>query len=204
VEPNAEFFRRLSDLLVLTREGLQKRELLTPRLKEKLEQFEDLAAFLRRMAEKELAGEPLTPEENGRIQIFGADLENMTLSVISDDELYYWYEIQSETDKHVAVVADVHTSEASVLEEGVGPAFEIYVVVEIDGYLKLLRGAVFSYYEFTWPAADRLTDEAWQKMLKEGKAPPLPEWMKPILSDQPKREGPRPKYTAVRAYSSGC
>jgi hypothetical protein len=204
VEPNPVFFGRLGDLLAVTRTGLQRRELMTPRLKEKLERFEELASFLKRVAEKELAGQPLTAEENGRIQIFGADLELLTLSVITDDDLYSWYEIQSETDKHVAVVADVHTCESQVLEEAVGPAYEIYVVVEMDGYLKLLRGAVFSYYEFQWPASDRLTDEAWQKMLREGKAPPLPGWVKPILSDDPKREVPRPDYTAGSAYSSGC
>lgn len=204
VEPNAEFFGRLQELLALTHDGLQRRDLLTPRLKEKLERFTDLAAFLKRMADKELAGVVLTPEENGRIQIFGTDLENLTLSVITDDSLSGWYEITSDTDKHIAVVADVHTSMDSVLEEAVGPAFEIYVVVEIDGYLKLLRGAVFSYYEFTWPASDRLTDEAWQKLLKEAKAPPQPGWTKPIMSDQPSHEVPKPKYNGVSTYSSGC
>jgi len=42
-----------------------------------------------------------------------------------------------------------------------------------------------SYYEFTWPQKDRLTDEAWMEMLKNRKAPPQPEWIcsfKPCIS----------------------
>jgi len=33
-----------------------------------------------------------------------------------------------------------------------------------------------SYYEFTWPMNDRLTDESWQEMLDLGTEPPLPSW----------------------------
>ncbi|MEW6103524.1 MAG: DUF3160 domain-containing protein [bacterium] len=72
-------------------------------------------------------------------------------------------------------------------------------MLSIDGYLKLTRGAVFSYYEFIHPASDRLTDEKWQKMLKQGKAPPLPDWIKEYLLNRPAHNVPRPRYI----YSSG-
>ena len=60
----------------------------------------------------------------------------------------------------MAVVADVHTDSNSqqALEEGVGDAFPIYVLVPVEGKLTLTKGGVFSYYEFTVPlarAADR-------------------------------------------------
>ncbi|RLG71387.1 MAG: hypothetical protein DRO11_04575, partial [Methanobacteriota archaeon] len=38
-------------------------------------------------------------------------------------------------------------------------------------------GPVMSYYEFKQPAENRLTDEAWRKMLVEGKQPESPEWV---------------------------
>ena len=60
-----------------------------------------------------------------------------------------------------------------VLEEGVGDAFLIWVVAPVDGRPTLTQGGVFSYYEFTWPLADRLTDEAWQSLQPK---PDQPVW----------------------------
>ena len=91
-------------------------------------------------------------------------------------------------DKSISVVADVYTANAfnnknkSVLYEAVGPAHEIYVVVEIDGYLYLTRGAVFSYREFQEDlAAPRKTDEEWQEELKSQPDKGIPNWMKEII-----------------------
>ena len=75
------------------------------------------------------------------------------------------------------MIADVHTYDTEVLEVGVGKAHAIYVIVEIEGKLKLTRGAIFSFYEFQWPISDRLTDEKWQEMLENGSAPKQPEWI---------------------------
>ena len=114
------------------------------------------------------------------------------------------------TDKHVAVVADVYTANAdnnpeprrSVLYEAVGPADEVYVVVEIDGYLYLTRGAVFSYREFQRPLSDpRMTDEEWQQMLKQKPATGTPQWMDEITVplDADKLQDNEEVF-----YSSGC
>ncbi len=78
---------------------------------------------------------------------------------------------------------------ATVLEEAVGRVNPIYVVVPIveqDGstYLQVAKGGVFSYYEFPWPIADRLTDEKWRGMLDDGSAPPVPEWTSSFLVDE--------------------
>ena len=91
-------------------------------------------------------------------------------------------------DKSISVVADVYTANSgnnpdkSVLYEAVGPAHEIYVVVEIEGYLYLTRGAVFSYREFQEDiAAPRKTDEEWQKELETQPDKGIPNWMKEII-----------------------
>jgi hypothetical protein len=75
----------------------------------------------------------------------------------------------------MALVADVHTdtNTGQVLEEGVGDAFPIYVVVSVEGQQVVALGGVFSYYEFKWPMADRLTDESWQEMSSR---PDRPTW----------------------------
>jgi hypothetical protein len=78
----------------------------------------------------------------------------------------------------MSLIADVHTDPNTqmVLEEAVGDPMFIYVAFPVDGQVYLARGGVFSYYEFTQPMSDRLTDEAWQNILSSGATPGLPSW----------------------------
>ena len=196
VEPNVEFYNRLIWLTRASRAGLKTRNLVTDEIAAKFTDFENLLTFLRDVSVKELTNKALTEEEYYRIKIYGAELERLTLSVM-EGQPSDWYSITSETDKNMAVIADVHTSQHSCLEEGVGHANEIFVVVPIEGKLYLTRGAMFSYYEFVHPSADRLTDEKWQKMLKEKKAPPPPDWIKSFLPGNTK-EIPLPRNVPAR------
>lgn len=141
--------------------------------------------FLKSVSEKELQNIPLTAKEYNRIKYFGGEMERLILSFAGGDYL-------TGPDADMAVIADVHTSQASCLEEGVGHANEIYVVVPIQGKLYLTRGATFSYYEFAHPASDRLTDESWQKMLNQARATGIPEWTESFLAG-PKSILPLPK-----------
>ncbi len=92
----------------------------------------------------------------------------------------------------MAVVADISTDAAhgTVLEEAVGHANVIYAVFPARGKLWIGRGAIFTYYEFQHPMSDRLTDDAWKKMLGTKKSPGQPEWIK---SFQINKKGPRSK-----------
>lgn len=76
----------------------------------------------------------------------------------------------------MSLVADVHTdpNTMEVLEKAVGNPHIIIVAVPING--QLVRGGTFSYYEFTQPVSNRLTDEAWREMLDQGNEPDFPEW----------------------------
>jgi hypothetical protein len=184
VEPNVEFYKRLEEFLTFTKDELKKNNYISDRINEKFQEFIDLTVFLKNISLKEMKGEEISNDEYERIADFGGELERLTLSIMVDNErTMRWFEITSETDKNIAVVADVHTSGDQALEEAVGPAFDIYVVVEIGGYLKLLKGAVFSYYEFKQPANDRLTDEEWQSLLRSEKVPALPEWTADYISN---------------------
>lgn len=200
VEPNVEFYERMHRLLEKTYSGLKKRDLLSDRMELGFTDFIKMVLFLKDIAAKELKDEEVTNEEHLRMLAFGAELENMTITVMIDEGLPDWHEIRSEVDKNIAVIADVFTAGAKALEVAVGPAYEIYVVVPMDGKLKLTRGAVFSYYEFLQPVSNRLTDEEWQKMLKkEQNLPPLPDWIN-YLSNAKKANVPVPDYT----FDSGC
>jgi hypothetical protein len=179
VEPVPEFFSRLVKLLKQSEEGLRKRNLLTKRFENTAHEMGDLLAFLELIARKEVSGEKVTDEEYDEIRVYGSRLEGLTTTMLGD-EFSSWDELLG-PDRNVAVVADIATVETQALEEGVGTVDEIFVVIEVKGVLTLTRGGAFSYYEFTWPASDRLTDESWQQLLKEDKAPARPDWINRFL-----------------------
>lgn len=192
VEPNLEFWTRLKWLNAYTRDGLAGRGLLDETLKDKFTQVGDLIDFCRKITIKELTGKKVTDAEYWQMSIYGGNLEQLMLSFAGGDVL-------SETDKDMALVADVHTSFDQCLEEGTGRAAAIYVVVPIQGKLYLTRGAIYTHYEFQWPASDRLTDEKWQKMLKGGKEPGFADWVKSFLV--PTKKKPVPEF---ENYFDGC
>ena len=192
VEPNVKFWEKAIALVtrmdkVLTTYGLQ-----TEKAKAVYERIKEMAEFCRDISKKELNGGKITDEEYNQIEIIGSTVENISLELVSEDNemLQGWSDVVS-TDKKVAVVADVFTASGEnvaiddkcVLYEGVGPAYEIYVVVEIDGLLYLTRGSVFSYREFTRLMSDpRMTDEEWQQELKKSPTGGTPSWMKEIIA----------------------
>jgi len=173
VEPNPHLFARLASLANLMRVGLSGRGLLLTEFDTKLINFESLLLGLKSIAEKELTNQELLPEEYDLIWTIGERLENL---LTFSEELIR--ATTDETNEGMAVIADVHTdgNSSQVLEEGVGYPFEIYVIVKVKGNLVLTRGGGFSYYEFKHPMNDRLTDEAWQVMLKGANPPAPPQW----------------------------
>ena len=68
------------------------------------------------------------------------------------------------------VVVDIHTEPNSqaVLEEGLG--YPLAVEAGSTPGPALPRGARFNWYEFKQPMDQRLTDETWQALLKNGQA----------------------------------
>lgn len=204
VEPNLAFWNKLSELITLTKDVLERNKLLTSDLDNKLNQLSDYAGFLITATKKQLAKEALSDTEYYTIRYMGSSLEYFTLSVI-DPDLYLdsWSLVQG-PDKSIAVVADIYTRNVQgcdkngILHVATGNANSIYVVVEIAGDLYLTRGATFSYYEFVQPIGTRLTDEEWQQMLEEKKAPPVPAWMHELILDK------EPHVDERVFYSSGC
>jgi hypothetical protein len=179
VEPNPEAYARLLALTRMTRDGLDQRGLLSTDDRDSLEQLEQLLLSLKTIAEKELQGETLSDSEYEVISSYGDSLEALTIAAADKADL------GGSVDEHdAALVADVATdpNSGSVLEEGVGRINQIFVVAEVGGQLSLTQGGVFSYYEFSWPMSDRLTDEAWRDLLDSGQAPARPEWTSSFIS----------------------
>lgn len=177
VEPYPRTFGRLAYLARLLRDGLQGHGLLTERVEDSCGEFGGMLMFLKECAEKHLRNIPLSQDDYWRVQLFGGELERLTLQVASDSPYMRWFEITSEADRNIATIADIHTSFSECLEVGPGWAYRIYVVVpHPSGGLQLAKGGVMTYHEFTWPVSDRLTDAKWLAMLRAGTAPPMPDW----------------------------
>ena len=174
VEPNPVVYARLAALTRMTIEGLQSRELLDESDKASLERMEELALRLKDISEKELAEKPLTDEDYELIRSFGGQLEHFWLEALRDQGVDHPSAVY---ENPAALIADVATDpNGQVLEEGTGFISHIYAVVPVEGKLRIAKGAVYSYYEFPWPAADRLTDQKWQQMLESGGTPGAPSW----------------------------
>lgn len=163
VEPEPLVYSRFANLADLTAQGLKSYGMLDPADEENLSHLALIAGQLLTISEKELRNEVLTDEEYDFIIDYGGNLEHL------------WYEtIKGETDSEyvivdeypAAIVVDIATDpNGAVLEAATGNPSTIYVVVEVDGIIKIARGSVYSFYQFEWPMNDRLTDEQWRLMM---------------------------------------
>ena len=166
VEPEPTVFLRLSQLADKTAQGLDEMGYLSEEDEENLHRLSELSSSLQLIAEKELTGILPDDDEFELIRTFGGQLE------------HFWYECikdMADNRTHVrsrefpsALVVDVATDPDSgqVLEIATGSTATIYVVVEVDGKRKIAVGSIFTFYEFTQPIEERLTDTEWR--IKQG------------------------------------
>ena len=127
------------------------------------------------MARKELAGEPLTEDEYWAIYHMGTFLYSVLYALWSGDG----------PPDPVALVTDVasNPSAQSVLQEAVGGVDYIYAVVPTPyGGTQLVRGGVFSYYEWVGNINQRMTDQEWRAQVKSGSLPARPDWVSTFFS----------------------
>lgn len=196
VEPVPEFYARLSALASMTLNGMESRGLLADKERDSLDRLIRLSDAFQVIAEKELRGEPISEDEAYLIRYYGGELEHLVMASGDTPDEDPFAQPYMDEEPQAAVIADVATApdyvrdgvpDPTVLEVAVGRVDEIYVVVpvvEADGaiYLQVAKGGVFAYYEFPWPANDRLTDEKWRGMLDDGTAPARPVWINTFFS----------------------
>ena len=164
VEPEPEVFSRLSCLTQDTRDGLKAYGYLSSADEENLTLLAELAEKLMIIAEKELTGELPTEDEFELIRTYGGTLEHFWEEVYKDEPRTMPYLTTKEFPS--PIVADIATDpNGYCLEVATGKPATIYVLVEVDGVLKIATGKVFSFYQFEWPMNDRLTDSAWRAMI---------------------------------------
>lgn len=173
VEPYPAFYAKIGELAGTLRAGLLEYDLIDSESANKLEMMIWLADILKSAADKELAGESLSLEEETTIAEYGHYLE--MLEQFDDEEEG---RTLAPTAEKCPVVADVHSSYNTLraLEEGTGYPLTLYAAFEVNGELRLFAGASYAYYEFTVPLDKRMTDEEWIAALDSGQAPPRPAW----------------------------
>ena len=171
VEPIKGFYPRLQELVEDTQSRLDAIGVLDADQAEGFDTMVSIVIRLGKMVDRELGGDGLTDEDFDWLRDFRSQLARLNQAVNDDDQ-------------KTLLVADVHTDNNSetVLEEGVGYLdFLVVKVKDGDGNWRYCVGPVFSYYEFTVPMSDRLTDEAWTDMLEAGGAPARPRWAADFL-----------------------
>jgi len=178
VEPEPVAFERLAAVTALMRDGLASRDLLPSDYEMLLVDLEDFYTWLGGIARDELAGIPITEEDNNELGWIGSTLEGFWIQT-SDTDLDW----ENGPDSHAALIADVMRNQEAVLELGTGYVDHIFVIVSDDkGGYQVATGGVYSYYEF-WNSGQRLTDEEWRAMLEAGTEPDRPAWQDIFLPE---------------------
>lgn len=182
VEPDPEVFEAIAKLFEATiryvpadHPDKAMRDLyagIIARLKESAES----AREFKLMAEKQQKGISLSNEEYEKILFVARVAEHNFLvfnSISKEDQGI------SNPDP-IAKIADVaHDGLSNYLMVAVGNSMEWDHVVPFYGRRQIVKGSVYSYYEF--PSSQILNDEEWQKQVSSKEYLP---WIKPYISSQ--------------------
>ncbi len=161
VEPEPLVFSRFYHLAESTAEGLKRYGMLDSKDEENLLRLSEMAQRLATISNKELLDEVLTDEEYEFIKAYGGNLEHFWIDAVKDPK-----GIEDAKELPSAIVTDIATDpNGQVLEIATGLPDAIYVVVNVDGVIKIARGSVYSFYQFPWDMNDRLTDSKWRYMM---------------------------------------
>lgn len=163
VEPEPLVYLRFRNLSDRTAQGLKERGMLSADEEENLSRLTEMADRLLEISKKELQDEVLTEEEYEFIRCYGGSIEHFWNETVKDAAAE---EGVSTQESPAALVVDIATDpNGEVLEAATEDPSLIYVVVKVDGKLKIAKGSVYSFYQFRWSIEDRLTDSKWRQMM---------------------------------------
>lgn len=183
VEPNVAFWEAAIMIMQNTLTYISDHKMRSKRANQSLGKMLNLLTFLKEVSEKELSESPLSAEEFKRITLVGAECENITLD-------YIYAGISSETHEisnSMCYVTNVFKgSKANNVLAGVGPAHVMIVPVEIDNFIYLTKGFVYSYYELQQYPVTRLSQTQWEKMMVHQDDKASDPWMARYYADPEK------------------
>jgi hypothetical protein len=178
VEPNIEFLDRLLALITMTRKGLEQRGFLDNEFRQRHEDLEKAVDFFRRIAIAQLQNEEISEADFEKLRLTPGNLGYILLPLPGEEG--------TENQARSALIADVHTDMVAgeILYEAVGLPNYLYVAVQDRNGARLTKGLVYSYYEFTAPLGQRLTDETWREWNytpDKSRLPAMAEWNRSLL-----------------------
>lgn len=163
VEPEPLVYLRFKNLSELTAQGLKSYGMLSEEEEENLSRLSEMADRLLEISKKELRDEVLTDDEYEFIRSYGGNIEHFWMETVKDMNNGEGVATQ---EAPAALVVDIATNpNGEVLEAGTDDPSTIYVVVKVDGKLKIASGSVYTFHQFRWPIEDRLTDAKWHQMM---------------------------------------
>lgn len=168
VEPVPEVYAEVIGVLLMLQSGLQEYGYLDDQMEWRYDRAIYLMERLQEIAETELSGEPISEQDADFLKYFSTSLKS---AIAGGEDISEGLE--------TTLIADVHTDQnsSSVLEVGSGNLdLGIVVYQRPDGHLEAAVGPVLSYYEFTWPMGDRLTDTKWREMIERDQQN-RPDWV---------------------------
>ncbi len=170
VEPDLLFWGNLLEWVELTDKTLKKHQLSNDRINNYTACMHRYVAFMKEASSKELSNERLTDEAYRFIAHIGDSIQQFTLSMI-EPQVDRWAWVAG-VDRSVAVFDEIYQrnitdcSKNGILYAATGNVNNIYVIVEIGGFLYLTKGATFSYDEFNMPEGKVLKENDWLNILK--------------------------------------
>ena len=169
VEPETEVYRRFAELAEQTAEGLQAYGMLASADRENLSRLASLARSLETISRKELQNESLTDAEYDLIREYGGTLEHFWIEAVKDRTDAEYLDAR---EIPASLVTDLATDpNGLVLQAANGCPAQIYVIVPVDGALRIASGVVYNFYQFCQPLSARLTDSEWRQMIGEWMSP---------------------------------
>jgi len=145
---------------------------------ERLKEAANEARLFQKMAEKELKGETLTNAENEKILFVARTAEHLFLVFNSLSNKDYALSNPDPIAK-IADVAGGGVLKIPYLMSAVGNAMEWNYVVPFYGRHQIVKGSIYSYYEFS--STKLLTDQEWRGSVKTQEILP---WIKPFVTYQ--------------------
>lgn len=181
VEPNIVFWNSAITILNNTKIFLDDRNMLSVKSSGNISSLIDRVTFLKDISEKEIGGISISDEEYDKISNLGKEVNEFTLKLINPNYNTSNQQL-SGNDFCIAFATNIHAGgRGNNLIGGVGLANGILVIVEIEGYLYLTRGAVFSYYELTDHNTPEISQRQWKKILSGDNAPKSMSWMSELI-----------------------
>jgi len=175
VEPRPDVYAQIETLTTRIMTGLERNRVLGSDIRARLERLQALASVMGSVARDEVAGRKPLEEQIEQVSRIGDIMKDF--AEFPSAEAY-----KNDEDKSMATVADVHTDANSqqVLEVAVGQPVQLFTVAPFGGDVYVMKGGMFSYYEFTRPMSERMTDAQWQGLSPR---PPMPEWTKSFVAE---------------------